>query len=211
MRDICRSFYFRVFCVLLLVFMLYSFVLKIFIEPITSIDLRILHWVRGSFSFIPLSVVVFITDLGISTTFLGCYAFVAGYFLALKKYMTIVVLLANFFLFVPAIHLAKSLFLRERPDVLLHRIAETGYSYPSGHSSTAFFIGLLGLFFVSKTLFHVNVKRVLSVIIFIWMLLLPLSRVWLGVHYPTDIIGGAIYGSLLACLTLTIIQKDYEN
>lgn len=80
----------------------------------------------------------------------------------------------------------KSLFQRDRPDFWQHLVTETGYSFPSGHAMASAAITLSVLFLLWRTRF-----RLLAVAIGgVYLLLIGISRMYLGVHYPTDIITG---------------------
>lgn len=93
--------------------------------------------------------------------------------------------------------LVKNLVGRLRPnntselDTLI-RVLQTpsDYSFWSGHAATSFAVTV----FVVSTL---NKKTKWAYIFFIWPLLFTVSRVFVGVHYPTDLLVGAFMGSLL--------------
>ena len=97
--------------------------------------------------------------------------------------------------------LLKWIFQRERPD--LHRlINESGYSFPSGHSMGAFiFYGMLCMLLLT---FFPSIKSkvifILSTSLFIFMI--GLSRIYLGVHYPSDVIAGFAAGGAWMCVCL---------
>lgn len=69
-----------------------------------------------------------------------------------------------------------------RPEVAI--VAETGYSFPSGHATAAF----VSLPYLNHL--HPKLKYLWPVII----LIIALSRIYIGVHYPSDIIAGAMIG-----------------
>ncbi|WP_052659604.1 phosphatase PAP2 family protein [Bacillus alveayuensis] len=98
----------------------------------------------------------------------------------------------------------KQLFLRERPN--FHPLIEVGeYSFPSGHTmnSTAIY-GLIAYFFVQHQ--YANKKWVIflfSVLIF----LIGFSRVYLGVHYVSDVLAGFLAGSFWLLFIITILEK----
>ena len=83
----------------------------------------------------------------------------------------------------------KQIFKRARP--MLHRIVEAnGYSFPSGHSMAAFSLYGIAAFLLWK---HTPAKwarvcLILASLFFI--LMIGISRIYLGVHYPSDVLGG---------------------
>jgi undecaprenyl-diphosphatase len=99
------------------------------------------------------------------------------------------------------IEVIKRLFERPRPTIVPHLAEFTGFSYPSGHAlaATATF-GMLAMIASS----HVREAQGRVAIHFVcWALagLVAISRVYLGVHYPTDVIGGVVLGSAWIYLT----------
>jgi len=89
---------------------------------------------------------------------------------------------------------AKQLFHRERPTVLSHLSDAGWYSYPSGHSLMAPVIWSAGLVLLSQHASSTWIKRTLFVLAVIIPLAIAKSRVYLGVHYPTDVLGGLALG-----------------
>mgnify|MGYP000229940975 CR=1 FL=1 len=103
---------------------------------------------------------------------------------------------------VPSFILLKHFFKRNRPYVQLkgsyYAIEPADkFSLPSGHSAAAFLMFNLIAFYYPSFCF----------IAFIWAVLIGLSRVILGVHYLSDIIAGALLGSLCAISAILIINS----
>ena len=69
-------------------------------------------------------------------------------------------------------------------------IEETGYSFPSGHSMISMaFYGYL-IYLIYKYVENKNVKWILISLLSILICLIGISRIYLGVHYTSDVLGG---------------------
>lgn len=79
----------------------------------------------------------------------------------------------------------------ERPRPIGYRlIDETGYSFPSGHSMiSAAFYGLI-IYFIWKNVKNTKLKYIACVLLGLLIVLIGISRIYLGVHYASDVIGG---------------------
>lgn len=102
------------------------------------------------------------------------------------------------------INITKNIFLRERPIIGQNLLAD--YSFPSGHTFIAItFYGFL-LYLVMKDK-KVSYRKLKEGVLLFLIITIPLSRLILGVHYLTDVLGGITLG--LAYLFFLIIM--YEN
>ncbi|MBO7743062.1 phosphatase PAP2 family protein [Paenibacillus sp. MWE-103] len=87
--------------------------------------------------------------------------------------------------------LLKALFRRTRPD--LHRIIDAaGYSFPSGHSMSAFTLYGVTIYFLWKHARHAGLRTALLLGGIAMTACIGISRIYLGVHYPSDVAGGYI-------------------
>lgn len=102
--------------------------------------------------------------------------------------------------------LLKDIFKRHRPlDPLIQNV--TGFSFPSGHSFSSFtFFGLL-IYIV----WHSQIKRpwkiVVSIALIAFAAMIAFSRVYLRVHYPSDILAGFCLSVVWLMLSLWILHK----
>lgn len=101
------------------------------------------------------------------------------------------------------INITKNIFLRERPIIGQNLLAD--YSFPSGHTFIAItFYGFL-LYLVMKDK-ESNYKKLKEGVLLFLIITIPLSRLILGVHYLTDVLGGITLG--LAYLFFLIIMYE---
>jgi len=100
--------------------------------------------------------------------------------------------------------LLKQIFHRTRPlDFIL--VKQGGLSYPSGHSMVTMSMYLTISYLLSKK--YENKRPLIYSLSAIFILLMGISRMYLGVHWPTDIIGGYIGGYLFFSLYINLIKE----
>ncbi|WP_257391431.1 phosphatase PAP2 family protein [Cytobacillus gottheilii] len=156
-----------------------------------------------------------LTEIIIAFTFLGSVPWItigtiiAVVILLYKKKMDLAILMAAANLFGGLFNLLlKWIFKRERPDIQ-PLITEAGFSFPSGHSMGSFiFYGTIAYLIVLLA------ERKLFVIIGCFMMGLMilgigLSRIYLGVHYPSDVLAGFSAGAvwLIVCALFLKLYK----
>ena len=104
------------------------------------------------------------------------------------------------------VSLLKQLFARARPDLVEHLMRETSSSFPSGHSanSAIVYLTIATLLFPMIREAHVRLFVVVATMTIVG--LIGISRVYLGVHWPSDVLAGWIFGALwaLGCWRLEI-------
>jgi len=155
---------------------------------------------------------IVLTDMG-SIKFISIAIVVGAGLLCLYKKFS----LAVFLILAPSLggllnKFLKWIFKRERPDIL-PIITEHGYSFPSGHS-----MGSL-LFYGSAAyvLLHIwksaGIKAVTIIVACLFILMIGISRIYLGVHYPTDVVGGYAVGFsfLLVCIFVFRYYEERKN
>lgn len=101
--------------------------------------------------------------------------------------------------------LFKIFFHRARPDILV-LVHACGYSFPSGHSMVgAAFYGYL--IYLCAVFFKRPWKQLFSALLFTLILLIGISRIYLGVHYASDVVGGFLAGFAWLAVLLSFINR----
>lgn len=104
--------------------------------------------------------------------------------------------------------LLKHLFVRARPD-MSRVVYEAGYSFPSGHAMVSLcFYGMLA-YLISRNLVSWRWRIALFILALLLIVAIGVSRIYLGVHYPTDVLAGYAAGTawLIFCIFLHAWRK----
>jgi undecaprenyl-diphosphatase len=173
-------------------------------EETRKLDIAILEWMAGHRSG-PL------TAFFRAATTLGSWPAISGLTVALcvmaalRRLRRAAATLAIAVIGIPLlVVLLKPLYARPRPDVVAHLDFVDSASFPSGHALAAsIFFGTLAL--IASRVIRDDLRRALIVggallVIF----LVALSRVYLGVHYPSDVLGGVLVGTTWSLLVLLV-------
>ena len=100
----------------------------------------------------------------------------------------------------------KSLLQRPRPTGF-RIINETGYSFPSGHSMISMaFYGFL-IYLIYKNVKNKYLKFTLIIILFILIISIGLSRIYLGVHYTSDVLAGFLLSIAYLIFYCHVVDK----
>ena len=99
-----------------------------------------------------------------------------------------------------SVQLIKVIVSRNRPYITLANIiplkTARDYSFPSGHTAVAFSAALT---------INSSVPLVISIISFVLTVLIGYSRIYIGVHYPSDVIVGGLIGYVIAGILLLVL------
>ena len=165
---------------------IYNYVSK-FINPNMTYFVKILTNIGGAF------VVIFISILSLIVLKRKIYSFLISINLILITVFQVML---------------KHIFLRSRPlDINL--IDETGYSFPSGHSITAFvFYGFI-IYLIYKSNINNKLKSIYIVILSLFIFIVGFSRIYLGVHFFTDVLGAFSFGICYLIIYINIVETHY--
>ncbi|HET6767686.1 MAG TPA: phosphatase PAP2 family protein [Chitinophagaceae bacterium] len=171
-----------------------------------SIDLMIFDMIRPRLNTINNKIMLFITFLGKHQFLIPANLILIFYFIVVKKQTwfsirVITIAISSLVLML----LLKQLFQRKRPLSPLLKAAR-GLSFPSGHAIMAVtFYGLL-IYILQHTITIDWLKWILFILVFGLIILIGFSRIYLRVHYASDVLGGFIIGLLWLLISLAILK-----
>lgn len=103
----------------------------------------------------------------------------------------------------------KRIIQRPRPEGF-RLIEQSGYSFPSGHSMASMaFYGLI-IYFVYKYVKNKVARNIICTILSLLIILIGISRIYLGVHYASDVIAGFVVSIAYLVIYVTIVLKLIE-
>ena len=105
----------------------------------------------------------------------------------------------------------KAIVMRPRPDQAMFLIEQGGWSFPSGHSITSMFFYGMVIWLIRRNVTDRRLADILTVLLAIPMVLIGVSRVYLGVHYPTDVLAGWCLGVLVVVAIAEVIKRTSND
>ena len=109
--------------------------------------------------------------------------------------------------------LLKSLFARPRPEVVPHLVEVTSLSFPSGHSLNSAIVYLTLAVLLARSFEERRLRAYTIVVAVLLVLTIGFSRVYLGVHFPSDVLAGWSIGAawaLMMGLVATLLQRRHQ-
>ena len=89
-------------------------------------------------------------------------------------------------------------------------IVQGGFSYPSGHTISAFMLyGTLMLLIYKKV--HVRLRKPLLILSGLMIILTGLSRVYFGAHYLTDVLASLLLGTVVLIISNMFMNKEFKS
>lgn len=153
---------------------------------------------------------VFISFLGSVNFYLPLGILLMIYLLKKKSYIEIIGLTNGVLGSAIVNFLVKQYYMRIRPENFF-RVKETGFSFPSGHSMVAFsfYFTLVYIVFRNKDW---DIKKIIAwIMTSILVVTIGFSRIYLGVHWPTDIVGGFSLGFIWLSVNISIVELLHKK
>jgi undecaprenyl-diphosphatase len=170
------------------------------------IDLMIFDKINPRVNTVNNKIMLFITFLGKHQFLIPANLILIFYFLLITKQnwfsiRVITIAISSLVLML----LLKQLFQRKRPLSPLLKAAK-GLSFPSGHAIMAVtFYGLL-IYILQHTVDSSLLKWIVTILVIALIILIGFSRIYLRVHYASDVLGGFIIGLLWLLISLAILK-----
>ncbi|MDB8658361.1 phosphatase PAP2 family protein [Streptococcus anginosus] len=177
----------------LLLFVILGYVVKFHPNYLKGFDWPIQTILRGD---LPDSLTFFfsnVTSLINIPVIITWVVVLVGLFLYKKWWSEAILLAGNLALTGILVVLLKNVYQRSRPAIQ-HLVEEGGFSFPSGHALASTLIFGTLLIIVSQRIKSVQTKRILQSLMIVMIFIIMTSRVYLGVHYPTDVLGSFLLG-----------------
>lgn len=189
-----------------LIFVILGYAVKFYPQQLHGFDGPIQAWLRGE---LPAPATVFwtkITLLGNTSSVLLICLLTAAYFYW-KRWKAEAYLMLSCFVVMGVVSTALK-YVYQRPRPTLEWLLDTvGYSFPSWHTASTLMVAGALVIIVQQRMRKSLARWSIQLILLTLAVLVALSRIYIGVHYPTDIIGGW----LLAYLLLEAIYPFYDQ
>ena len=177
----------------LLLFMIIGYIVKFYPEMLVDFDQPIQTAIRGD---LPETVTLLfraITHLIDIPVIISWVLIVAFIFYRKQWKMESYLMLGNLTLAGILIVTFKNIYQRPRPEIL-HLVEEKGFSFPSGHSlAVTIMVGTL-IVILSQRIKNTVWRKIVQILLSLYIFSVLVSRIYLGVHYPSDVIASLCVG-----------------
>ena len=179
-------------------------IMVIYLSELREFDMGILKIIRKFLNQFPNYIPIFFSNYGGVGNFLWPQITAGAVLISHQKYLKTFLLIfftqGSYFL----VDVIKDIVCRQRP------CEYAGYSFPSCHTvTTTCFYGIL-IYLTNRYVINDFWRICLSVLFCIMIFMVALSRLWLGVHFLTDVVAGLFLGFVLVNLCI-ILDKFFSK
>ena len=177
----------------LLLFMIIGYIVKFYPEMLVGFDQPIQTAIRGDLPETLTLLFRGITHLIDIPVIISWVLIVAFIFYRKQWKMESYLMLGNLTLAGILIVTFKNIYQRPRPEIL-HLVEEKGFSFPSGHSlAVTIMVGTL-IVILSQRIKNTVWRKIVQILLSLYIVSVLVSRIYLGVHYPSDVIASLCVG-----------------
>ncbi len=176
-----------------------------------GIDQALIRVIRAPALVPPLSPLRQITELGSTTAMMALAIVLLLSETLARRPWTGIAAAATIGLASLGNELVKVLVERARPDLLKPIVTEHGYSFPSGHSGLSMVGYGIATVLVAHSMAPRSIKLVTGLAAGCLVVLVGISRVYLGAHYPTDVAAGWLAGGAIVLLFVWLSPVSRER
>lgn len=126
-----------------------------------------------------------------------------------KKYK--ILLSANVAVTVLLNQLLKHIIARPRPPLAERLITQNGFSYPSGHTMTTTCLYGVLIYIIIKEIKNKKIKYLLVTLCMFMIIAIGLSRIFVRVHFPSDVLSGYLLTITLLVITTSLVNYYLER
>ena len=167
-----------------------------------AFDQSILRAINTTASPIWNTFYVNVTHLGGVVAVVGVTVVALGILLARKHYKQTVIVAASVGGAALISIILKLLFERARPELWDQLVTETSYSFPSGHAMMSSVLAFTAIALCWRTRYRIAV--IIAAVFY--MFLVGYSRLYLGVHYPTDVVAGWLVSASWVLIVVAVVN-----
>ena len=171
-----------------------------------NLDIKILKLIESIRTENLNDFMIFVTNIGSAEFIIATTLLISLFFIIYKKWKLLIVFILSTAIGNSFMYIIKNIIARDRPNVISQLVIEETYSFPSVHSFISIsFYGFLFYLLYKFSDRHIMKMLTLFLLIFI-VIIIGFSRMYLGVHFPSDILCGYILGLLWLLLTIKVIK-----
>lgn len=153
---------------------------------------------------------LFITKFGNALTVIVVFLLVLAFLWWKKKHTELIWFATNFVMVAGVINPLIKLFVMRLRPTLPHLVVEHSYSFPSGHSAVSMILYGTLVFLLPTLIKKKEIVTLLQLLLAFIIVSVGASRIYLGVHFPSDVLGGYLLS--LSWLFLTYpTYKEKKN
>lgn len=148
-------------------------------------------------------------NIGLVGVFMPVAAFLMAFLLMARRYADVAMVFAGL-LVIGLGNWLKIVVDRPRPDHQIFDSVHSSLSFPSGHTLLAVVLGGLLIYMLESAVKPVLVRRAIQIGLALIVIAMGASRVYMGVHWPSDVVGAYVFG-VLAVLGLIGLRKTVAS